>query len=130
MATTERLIVCADADLASIEARRDVDASFAELEDLRIRVETAELTFADLEEMEIQALEASFALDATGATPTPEGVRTALEDANMQRIEASERIRRVREHPDLHDLRGRIDQAGSRIDALRARLEEFLPESS
>lgn len=126
MTTAEKLIACADADIAAIEARRAVDENFAELEDLRMRVDTADLTIADLEEMETQALEQAFALDsAEVAVRTPGAVGAALDDAGAQVDEASATIRRVRVHSSLEDLRGRIEAARNEIGRLRARLEEF-----
>ena len=119
--SAEVLIAGADDDLTHIEAHRDANQRLAELDELALRLDTADLTLAELETLQDEALD-----DATIDVPVLGEVEATLETAGENVSTASRTLAKVRQHGSLKGLRDHIDTARLDIEVLQARLGEFL----
>lgn len=123
LGTAEALIATAGADLTVIESQAAGVLRLDELERLRTRLDTADVTLAELEMLEEAALE-----DALLQTPETSSVSEALDQAEGDLSSAAAVLGMVRKHGSLRELGRRMTGARAQVDELRARLEEFLPE--
>ncbi|MGL5823913.1 MAG: hypothetical protein ACRCYU_03600 [Nocardioides sp.] len=122
LTSAESLIAAARTDLDSIEARAAGDERLKEVDDLRLRLDSADLTLAELESLEEAALE-----EALVEAPTPAAVEGLLAEASDNVATASRTLGKVRKHASLRGLSKRMAVARTEIDRLRARLKSFVP---
>lgn len=124
LSSAEELIVAARGDLDLIQTRATGDKRLAEIDELRLRLDTADLTLAEVESMEMAALK-----DAVADAPAPAVVGIALEEADENVAKASRMLGMVRKHHSLKELVRRAVTARTEIETLQASLEQILHEN-
>ncbi|GCD91207.1 hypothetical protein NLS1_32130 [Nocardioides sp. LS1] len=119
----ELMISSAEDDLSQIEAKEDAEQRFNDLCDLELRIDTAALTLAELEELQDEAF-----AEATADAPLPAAVEAAITTASAKVETAVAEIKRVNKRGPVKEIHQRAGAARERIAALRVRLSDYLPD--